>query len=405
MGGFFYANKTILLRPMKQFYSEYLFDGFQIHKNALVVLDEKDVVVQIDTNVSSPLHEKLGGLIMPAFVNTHCHLELSHLKGHIAKHTGLVDFLLQVNTQKGQFSENEILNRLQEGQEEMLRNGIAAVGDIANSRDTLELKIAKQLNYHTFVETFGLSEEKSLTRFTQSLAVFNDFQKHQTCSLVLHAPYSISESLIKLVDDFNRNKISTFHNQECGAENEFIKNGSGDFLRLVEKILPGFTSSPKYVRSLEYMLDKLHYANHIILVHNTVSNKEDIKIAKQSGKEVYWCICPNANLYIENRLPSLSIFLEEDCVLTIGTDSLASNDELNVWSELCTIKLHFPALEWQTLLQWATFNGAKALKMEHQLGSIEIGKKPGLIHLPLFHPEKDLSPNDPILWLSHFSKI
>ena len=75
--------------------------------------------------------------------------------------------------------------------------------------------------------------------------------------------------------------------------------------------------------------------------------------------------------------------------ICVGTDSLASNHELSVLGELQTLHQHFPQLEWGTLLQWGTLNGAKALQMDAQIGSIAVGKKPGLLHI------KDLSAPKP----------
>jgi len=75
------------------------------------------------------------------------------------------------------------------------------------------------------------------------------------------------------------------------------------------------------------------------------------------------------------------VFLDSGVTVCIGTDSLASNHQLSVLEELLTLKKHFPFLQWETLLQWATINGAKALNMEERIGSIEAGKVPGIINL------------------------
>lgn len=65
--------------------------------------------------------------------------------------------------------------------------------------------------------------------------------------------------------------------------------------------------------------------------------------------------------------------------MVLGTDSLASNHQLNIWEEIKTIRQQFPAIPLEILLQWATSNGAIALQMDHSLGSIKKGKKPGLV--------------------------
>jgi cytosine/adenosine deaminase-related metal-dependent hydrolase len=381
-----------------RFCAEWIFDGHTFHRNASIDFHQDGSVLavpQANANMRDPF---LPGLIMPAFINTHCHLELSHLKGQVPKHTGLVDFLLHVNTRR-EHDEAFIQQQMQLAEQEMWRQGIVAVGDISNTLDSLSIKKNKRLHYHTFVETFGLSEEHALQRFNHSASIFEAFHLQGNASLVLHAPYSLSESLIRFVDDFNQNRISTLHNQECDAENEFIQHGIGDFMRLTEHILPNYKAVAKRKRSLQYMLDQLIHTHNLILVHNTVTNKYDVEHALQNSKKLFWCLCPNANLYIENKLPDVLMLQNEGCQLTIGTDSLASNVGLSIWNELCTLKHHFPTLDWQDLLRWATLNGAEALKMDQQVGSLHPGKKPGLLHLPQFDPTTIPSYDTPIHWL------
>ena len=115
-----------------------------------------------------------------------------------------------------------------------------------------------------------------------------------------------------------------------------------------------------------------------MLVHNTFTNKHDIEFAKLLHYQLFWCLCPNANLYIENTLPNINLLLEEGCNLTIGTDSLASNTSLSIFDEISTIIKHYPAIKLEHLLRAATFNGAKFLGIENDFGLIEKNKNPGI---------------------------
>jgi cytosine/adenosine deaminase-related metal-dependent hydrolase len=122
-------------------------------------------------------------------------------------------------------------------------------------------------------------------------------------------------------------------------------------------------------------------AKKILLVHNTFTTKEDLLWIKSNASnlisQIYFCTCPNANIYIENKLPNYALFITENCKVTIGTDSLASNWSLSVLDELKTISKHHPEIELNMLLTWATKNGAEFLEF-NQLGTLEKGKKPGL---------------------------
>ena len=104
--------------------------------------------------------------------------------------------------------------------------------------------------------------------------------------------------------------------------------------------------------------------------------ENDIDFAKNYSNNIYWCFCPNANQYIENAQPNYELFLDEKC--TIGTDSLASNWSLSVLDELKTIHKKNSAITLEKLLKWATLNGAMFLGFDDELGSIIVGKRPGL---------------------------
>lgn len=103
--------------------------------------------------------------------------------------------------------------------------------------------------------------------------------------------------------------------------------------------------------------------------------------ASSNGLKLVYCLCVNANLYIENKLPPVEMLLNHNCHIVIGTDSYSSNWQLSIVKELKTIRDHFPALKPETILQWATLNGAKALQWDDELGSFEKGKKPGIVLL------------------------
>jgi cytosine/adenosine deaminase-related metal-dependent hydrolase len=130
--------------------------------------------------------------------------------------------------------------------------------------------------------------------------------------------------------------------------------------------------------SLQALLPLFPVNQKIVLVHNTFTNLEDIAAVKNSKKNITWCLCPNANLYIEQRLPDLTLFLNSELNITVGTDSLASNDKLCILSELKTIKEHFSELPSSQIIRWATLNGAQFLGIDSKFGSIEKGKTPGL---------------------------
>lgn len=366
------------------YYPEWLFDGYSLKQHRLLEVSPQGEIISIHEAID-PLPETtqhLPGLLMPGLINAHCHIELSHMKGLIPKHTGLPEFLKQITVQR--HTEHQVIvASAQQAIESMAESGIVAVGDICNTALLNELPHPFPLHIHHFVECFGLNEAQSLNRFMDALSVFHQLNEKGPCSMVLHAPYSVSPALIKLVDDFNRNKISTIHHQESEHEHDLFLEKKGAFLDLFERVK--FNAEEFYFygqRSSEAVISWNQQAKHLILVHNTASTSADIEWVEQQELPVFWCLCPKANEYIENTLPNIPLMMKHQVKIVLGTDSLASNNKLNLWEEMALIQGKFPSIENQTLLQWATSNGAEALDMQQHLGSFQPGKTPGVLHLP-----------------------
>jgi cytosine/adenosine deaminase-related metal-dependent hydrolase len=400
-------GKFTIYQPInlyRKFTANNIFTGHTLLPQGNVLITDEngafvDIVLQKDAGDDI---ETYKGILTPGFVNAHCHLELSHLKGLIPEKTGLVEFVFKIITER-HFAEAEILAAIATAENEMLQNGIVAVGDICNNALTIAQKQKQQLRYHNFIEVSGFVPALVQDRFDKAVTILEQYQSAtktnhqysmfnaQRSTLSPHAPYSVSPQLFELINDATENNIITIHNQETVAEEEFIKNKTGDFLRLYEKL--GIDISffePTGKSSLQSWWPRLNKNQSTILVHNVTISKEDINFIKLFPKEsglatinsqlsTFFCLCPNANLYITNTLPDVNMLINQQCNIVLGTDSLASNHQLNILEEMKTLQNNFPRLPLQTMLQWATLNGAKALQMDNTLGSFEKGKKPGVV--------------------------
>lgn len=341
----------------RKFRADHLFTGYNWLSNNHVLITSPDgEIVDIVTGAEAGENvEVLTGILSPGFVNGHCHLELSHMKGVIPPGTGMVDFLVRVIQQR--YVNPELVQQaIADAEDAMLREGIVAVGDICNTTDTIVQKQKGRLAYHNFIEAIGFIEATAQQRFDAAYAVYEQFPGPR--SIVPHAPYSVSPRLFTLIDGFPENRLLTMHYQESPAEDEFMRFGTGDFHRLYKAL--GIDSS-FYKPSAPF---SFHHPT--ILVHNCVT--------REVTGNYSFCLCPNANLYIGNPLPDIGLLRKYHVVL--GTDSLASNYQLSILAEMRALK-HLATL--QELLQWATINGARALQMDDVLGSFETGKKPGVL--------------------------
>ncbi|MEM1214412.1 MAG: amidohydrolase family protein [Bacteroidota bacterium] len=351
----------------------------------VLVLDDEGKLQRIDplTQHDPASVEHLDGVLIPGLINTHCHLELSHLKGKVATGTSLIPFITSV-VQFRDVPEEEILDAIDRADAEMYAGGIVAVGDISNKLDTVKRKLASPIRYYTFVEMFDfLQDAGAQGALDQYLPVYegqaqgNGNQR----TAVPHAPYSVSKRLFHEINQLNQGRGTvSIHNQETPPENELFLHKTGAFLDFYGGFqipLDNFEATGQ--TAIHYALANMDPSCRHLFVHNTLSTPADIAAATAWGQNgMYWATCANANLYIENRLPNYQYWLDADAKMTIGTDSLTSNWQLSVLEEMRTIHRYQSYVPFETLLRWATLNGAEALQFDADLGSLEVGKTPGV---------------------------
>jgi cytosine/adenosine deaminase-related metal-dependent hydrolase len=345
--------------------------------DGMIAIDDKNKIVSIGQNLiaSGISIEYFEGALCPGFVNTHCHLELSHLKGKLSQKTGIHNFIVELQKIRNA-SEEEKQNAIEAADTEMRNAGIVAVGDISNGDSTQNTKSFSSLFYHTFVELFGFRThlaESILEQGQKLKASFTELELNS--SIVPHSPYSVSEKLFGHIAKEEKNTPISIHNQESQAENDMFESGDGKLVEMMKSFgndMLDFTQTGK--SALQSYLQRLSKETPLLLVHNTFTSKEDIDKAENIHQNLYWCFCPKANLYIENRLPNIPQFIEKGVKCALGTDSLASNDTLSIWEEIKTIKEQFPQIPMATLIQWGTLNGAEFLGIEKKYGSFEKGK-------------------------------
>ena len=373
----------------RKFTADHIFTGYEILSAPKVLITDASglVIDLVNIDEAGDGIEEFKGIISPGFVNAHCHLELSHLKGRIPENTGLVEFVQQVmsNRSKG----NELrLEAMEQADSKMYQTGTVAVGDICNLTDSIAVKQSSKILWHNFIEVSGFVGEVANARLEAMKLIFDQFKNelptHPT-TLSPHAPYSVSKKLFHLLNEDTDGQLITIHNQESAAEDELYLSKQGGFLTLYKNFGIDISSfEPTGKSSFQSWLPYFNKQQSILSVHNTYTSETDIdfliKYSEKYSSLISHCICINANNYIEQKNPPIKMLMDRNCNTVVGTDSLASNHQLDILEELKTIQLTnnliFPL---STLLKWATINGARALKLDSLIGSFEKGKKPGVV--------------------------
>ncbi|HNX43459.1 MAG TPA: amidohydrolase family protein [Bacteroidales bacterium] len=354
----------------------------------ILVMDDEGFVAEVlrpgQENLPDENIEPFDGILCPGFVNAHCHLELSWAKGLIESGIGLDGFLRALDELRHNELPVDPVKAIKEEGAEMHRSGVVAAGDICNSALTVAFKESSGMLFHNFVEVFAsdpAKAEPAAMKGIQLAQIFRALQRNNRASVTPHAPYSVTEQLFRLIGFLPENTPVTIHHQESAAENRFFLNGSGSMAARRLYYNPGLAPfRPTGRRPFESIAPFLNPEQKILLVHNTFSEQEDIGFALQHFPGVAWCFCPNANLFIESRLPDIPLFVKNHCKIMLGTDSLASNRRLSILEEIKTISAHFPSIPLNELLTWATLNGAEFYGFR-RLGSFEKGKKPGVVFI------------------------
>ena len=362
----------------------YTLDGSEPIRNGYVEYDEADgTILRVGSCVDD--EDVLPGAVVPGFVNAHCHVELSHLHKKFRKGTGMAGFIDQINELRD-WAGNDVKARLvQEWMDKMWKDGVSAMADISNDESSFEVKKNHQMYTRTFLEVFG-SEPHMCEGVMKDVTALNALADDAgiDAAPTPHSCYTMSPELLSAsaAAGLERGFIS-YHSQESQEEEDLLLTGSG---AMYENRKRSGMSTPPVTgeSSLKYFIQRLAvarpapYNEHILLVHNVCLSQEDIDAAGEVMKNVYWAVCPLSNIFIHNALPPVPLMRKNNLKVVVGTDSLSSNDDLDMVKELYCLHSNFPEVPMTQLLEWACLNGAEFLK-KPQLGSIAVGKKPGIV--------------------------
>ena len=372
---------------MARITAEYIYtlDRPEPIRNGFVEYDEKDGTILNVGNCHES--EKVeAGAIVPGFVNAHCHVELSHLHGKFRKGTGMAGFIDQINELRDWAGRETKITLVQKWMDKMWEDGVSAMADISNDDSSFGVKSVHPMYTRTFLEVFGSEPEmcedvmKGVTELDSQAA-----EAGIDAAPTPHSCYTMSPQLLTASAAAGLAKgFISYHSQESQEEEDLLRTGSG---AMYENRKRSGMSTPPVTgeSSLKYFLDRLSYAHaapydeHVLLVHNVCLAQDDIDAALKSFNNVYWAICPLSNIFIHNALPPVPLMRENGLKITVGTDSLSSNDDLDVVKELYCIHSSFPEVPMNEIFTWACTNGAQFLKKGDVLGSLTPGKRPGIV--------------------------
>ncbi len=356
-------------------------------RNGYVEYDDVDGTV-VGTGPCGDGEEIGEGALVPGFVNAHCHVELSHLHGKFRKGTGMAGFIDQINALRDWAGRDVKVELTRRWMDKMWADGVSAMADISNDDSSFEVKKDHPMYTRTFLEVFGSEPEmcEGVMKDVSDLKTIAD-----SCGIdaapTPHSCYTMSPQLLSASAAAGlESGFLSYHSQESQEEEDLLRSGSG---AMYENRKRSGMSTPPVTgeSSLKYFVDRLAaakdapYDEHILLVHNVCLEQGDIDAAKMVMRNPYFAICPLSNIFIHNALPPIGLMRENGLDIALGTDSLSSNDDLDIVKELVCLHENFPEVPMAELLTWASLNGARFLRKEDVLGSLTVGKRPGIVRV------------------------
>ena len=328
------------------------------------------------------------GALTPGFVNAHCHVELSHLHKKFVKGSGMAGFIDQINALRDWAGREKKQELVQVWMDKMWKDGVSAMADISNDDSSFDVKVSHNMYTRTFLEVFGSEPnmcEGVMADVTQLQKIADE--AGIDAAPTPHSCYTMSPALLSAsaAAGLSRGYIS-YHSQESQEEEDLLLTGSGAMYE--NRVRNGMSTPPVTGESsLMYFIQRLAkvhdapYDEHILLVHNVCLSQDDVDAAKKVMNNVWWALCPLSNIFIHNALPPIPLMRKNSLAITLGTDSLSSNDDLDMVAEMNCLHVNFPEVPMAEILTWASLNGARFLSKEDQLGSLEKGKKPGIVRI------------------------
>lgn len=368
-------------------------------RNGFVELDYDGSVVRTGVSEEPSCEEEwYDGAVVPGFVNAHCHVELSYLKGMFRKGSGMAGFIDQINALRDTTTRERKIAALRGQMNAMWDAGVTAMADISNCDDSFSVKATHPMYTRTFLEVFG-TEPEDCPSIIESVREL----KARAMSFGLdaaptpHACYTMSPELLTAASiEGLKSGFLSYHSEESPEEEEMLISGSGPMWE--NRKAAGMSTPPVTGEiSLKYFLGRLMGAletpvdGNVLLVHEVCLNEYGAAIARRILAHPFIAVCPRSNLFIHNALPPIELMRKSGIPICVGTDSLSSNDSLDMVSELRCLQENFSEVPLGEMLIWACRNGAEFLGKRAILGSIEPGKRPGIVLIDGLSPEGRLT--------------
>jgi cytosine/adenosine deaminase-related metal-dependent hydrolase len=365
-----------------------LMDAPPIADGAVAVDGERIVAVGAAREVraahAGELRDLGEAVLLPGLINAHCHLDYTHMAGQVEWRGVFIDWIARITELKRQLSDDACLAAITDGIERLARSGTTSILNIESFPRLIQRVAAPAPRLWWCPELIDLLEKRAPDEILgETLDLVESLQaRGYRCGLSPHAPYTVSPQLYRLAAQQAqvRNLLLTTHLAESAEEDDMFRKGLGPMFE-------------HYRRRGRDMSDCRHHGPvqlaaelgvlgpNCLAAHVNFLTPPELDLLRQSGTHVVHC--PRAHQFFRRGCPPLNLLWENGVNLCLGTDSMASNEGLDMFAEMQTMARVFPRLAPARILEMATCNGAKALNCADQLGRLAPGGFADLVAVPL----------------------
>lgn len=323
-------------------------------------------------------------VLSPGLINAHCHLDYTILRGSIAPPEGFADWIKNINALKRDFSTEDYLNSVMKGFDMLMESGTTTVGNIEAFPEILPHLSVPPIRTWWFLELIDVRNR--LYDETGLIGALSFFEQHANWlggfGLSPHAPYTASPELYRLAKSCSERLQMPFttHVAESVQEHEMFANARGDLYDLMKSIGRDCTDCGQG-SSVSHLLELGLLTHNCLAVHVNYLQDYDFPALAEAGVHIVYC--PKCHTYFGHRKFELERLREHGVNICLGTDSLASNNSLDMRAEMREALFKHPTLTNRQCLEMATLNPAKALNQEGRLGEITEHALADLVAFPM----------------------
>ena len=318
--------------------------------------------------------------LLPGLVNAHTHLDLTGLRGKCPPTPDFVDWLGAIVRHRRERTPQQIQADVQEGLAEAVRFGTTLLGDIAAGGASWGELAGAPLRAVVYYEILGLPEERFMPNLKAAWEWLCAHPRSTNCrpGWSPHAPYSVSRLWLMAarVQSISSSLPIAIHLAETDAEKQLLETQSGPFVPFLKDL--NVWQPSQLATDWEDVLRLTAGANPLAYIH---ANFLPVGVALPPNSGIVYC--PRTHAAFGHGPHPFPDFLEGGIRLALGTDSLASNPDLDVLAEARFAHERYPQVSGAALLRMATLSGAEMLGWEQETGSLTAGKSADMIVLAL----------------------